>query len=84
MLTVRTSEQLRTRRHVKSYRAGPTSTGLPGWCTELGRIEQEEVALAFRKMHWLWRRDQEKVARSSRELRHRWLAGARRPRSNWR
>lgn len=84
MLTVKTSEQLRTMRNVKSYRVSPTSTGMPGWCTELGRIEQEEVALAFRKMHWLWRRYQEVVARCSRELRRRWLAVARRPRSDWR
>ncbi len=82
MLTLRTSEQLRTMRNVKSYRAGPSSTGMPGWCMELGRIEQEEVALAFRKMHWLWRRHQEAAAQPSRELHRRWLAVARRPRSD--
>ncbi len=78
MFTLRTSEQLRTMRNVKSYRAAPTSTGMPMWCTELGRLYQEEVALSIREMHRLRRIYQEEAARCSRELRRRWLAEARR------
>ena len=64
MLTIKTADQLRTRRNIKSYRAGPTSTGMPMWPTELGRLHQEEVALAIRKLHRLRRRHQEAAARA--------------------
>lgn len=84
MLTVKTSEQLRTMRNVKSYRASPTSTGMPMWCMELGRLYQEEAALSMRKMHRLRRIYQDEAARCSRELRRRWLAAARRPRGDLR
>jgi len=77
MLTIKTSDQLRTSRNVKSYRAGPTSTGMPRWPTELGRLEQEEVALAIRKLHRLRRRYQETAALGSRELRRRRRCGLR-------
>jgi len=54
MLMLRTSEQLRTRRHVKSYRSCPTATGLPRWGAELGRICQEEVARCNRELRRRW------------------------------
>jgi hypothetical protein len=50
MLTLKDSNQVRTRRQVKSYRACPTSTGLPMWGPELGRIYQEEVARCNREL----------------------------------
>ena len=46
MLTIKDSNQVRTMRQVKSYRSCPTSTGLPMWGAELGRMCQEEVAPA--------------------------------------
>ena len=78
MLTLRNSDQLRTMRNVKGYRACPTSTGMPMWCKELGRLYQEEVALSIREMHRMRRILQDEAARCSRELRRRWLAAARR------
>ncbi len=54
MLTLKTSDQLRTMRHVKSYRSCPTSTGLPMWGAELGRIYQEEVARCNRELRRRW------------------------------
>ncbi len=67
MLPVKSSDQVRTRRHVKSYRAGATSTGRPGWFLELGRLYTEEVALSCRKMHWRRRWQQAEAARGGRE-----------------
>jgi hypothetical protein len=60
MLTLKDANQLRTMRQVKSYRSCPTSTGLPMWAAELGRMYQEEVARWNRELrrHWLataWR-----------------------------
>lgn len=80
MLTLRDVNQLRTMRNVKSYRACPTSTGMPMWCQELGRLYQEEVALSIREMNRMRRILQDEAARCSRELRRRWLAEARRQR----
>jgi hypothetical protein len=54
MLTVKTSEQLRTMRHVKSYRSCSTSTGLPMWGAELGRICQGMVARANHELRRRW------------------------------
>jgi hypothetical protein len=54
MLTLKTSDQLRTMRQVKSYRSCPTSTGLPGWGAELGRMYQEEVARCHRELRRRW------------------------------
>lgn len=54
MLSIRTSEQLRTRQQVKSFRSCPTSTGLPGWGAELGRICQAEVARCQRELRRQW------------------------------
>jgi len=76
MPSIMTSDQLRTMRHVKSYRACPTSTGMPMWCLEMGRVYQEELALSIRKMRRLRRLYQEEAARCHRELRRRWLAAA--------
>ena len=54
MLTLKTSDQLRTMRQVKSYRSCLTSTGLPMWGGELGRIYQEEVARSNRELRRRW------------------------------
>jgi len=60
MLTIKTSDRLRTMRNAKSYRSCPTSTGQPMSLVDRGRRCQEEFLLR------------------QRELRHRWLAAARR------
>jgi len=54
MLTLKTSDQLRTMRHVKSYRSCPTSTGMPMLGLELGRICQEELRRWNREMRRRW------------------------------
>lgn len=84
MLTLKDVNQLRTMRNVKSYRACPTSTGMPMWCKELGRLYQEEVALSIRKMYRLRRVLQDGAVQCSRELRRRWLEAARRHRCDLR
>ncbi len=84
MHTIRDANQVRTMRNIKSYRACPTSTGMPMWCKEMGRLYQEEVALSIREMYRLRRILQDEAAQCSRELRHRWLAVARRPRCDLR
>jgi hypothetical protein len=55
MQTIKDANQIRTMRHGKGYRSCPTSTGLPRWGAELGRIYQEEVARCNREFrrHWL-------------------------------
>lgn len=55
MVTIKTSEQLRTMRRVKSYRSCSTSTGLPLWGVEMGRMYQEEVARCNREWRRRWR-----------------------------
>lgn len=54
MHTIRDANQVRTMRHVKSYRSCPTSTGLPTWGHELGRMYQEEVARCNREFRRRW------------------------------
>jgi hypothetical protein len=54
MLTLKDLKQLRTMRQVKSYRSCPTSTGLPMWGAELGRMYQEEVARWNRELRRRW------------------------------
>ena len=54
MLTLKGANQLRTMRQVKSYRSCPTSTGLPMWGAELGRMYQEEVARCNRELLRRW------------------------------
>ena len=54
MLTLRDVRCVRTMRHVKSFRSGPTSTGLPRWGAEVGRLYQEEVARCNREFRRLW------------------------------
>jgi hypothetical protein len=76
MLTLRTSDQLRTMRHIKSYRCCPTSTGPPMWGEEWGRLHREELALCIRELRRLGRIYQGMAARWTRELRRRWLAAA--------
>ncbi|MDO9071440.1 MAG: hypothetical protein Q7V36_07980 [Deltaproteobacteria bacterium] len=41
-------------RNVKSYRSCPTSTGLPMWGAEIGRMCQEEVARCNRELRRRW------------------------------
>ncbi len=54
MHTIRDGNQVRTMRNVKSYRSCPTSTGLPMWGQELGRLYQEEVARCNREFRRRW------------------------------
>jgi hypothetical protein len=54
MLILKGANQLRTMRQVKSYRSCPTSTGLPMWGAELGRMNQEEVARCNRELRRRW------------------------------
>jgi hypothetical protein len=54
MLILKGANQLRTMRQVKSYRSCPTSTGLPMWGAELGRMSQEEVARCNRELRRRW------------------------------
>ncbi|AEB09625.1 hypothetical protein [Desulfobacca acetoxidans] len=44
MITLKTVNQVRTMRQVKSFRSCPTSTGLSTHGADLGRMLQEEVA----------------------------------------
>jgi hypothetical protein len=55
MLTIKDANQVRTMRQVKSYRSCHTSTGLPMWGAEMGRMCQEEVARCNRELRRLWR-----------------------------
>jgi len=54
MIVLKTMNQVRTMRQVKSYRSCPTSTGLPMWGAELGRMCQEEVARGNRELRRRW------------------------------
>lgn len=54
MLTLKNSQQLRTMRHLPSFRSCPTNTGRPMWRAELARIYQEDVALANRELRRRW------------------------------
>jgi hypothetical protein len=54
MMVLKTMDQVRTMRQVKSYRSCPTSTGLPMWGAELGRMFQEEVARCHRELRRRW------------------------------
>lgn len=54
MLMLKTSDQLRTMRHVKSYRSCPTSTGWPMRGVDLGRVCREELLRRYRELHRLW------------------------------
>ncbi|MBI4643485.1 MAG: hypothetical protein HY790_04195 [Deltaproteobacteria bacterium] len=54
MLTLKTSDQLRTMRNVKSYRCCPTSTGPPMWAADLGRICLEELLRWNRELRRQW------------------------------
>jgi hypothetical protein len=54
MMILKDMSQVRTMRQVKSYRSCPTSTGLPMWGAELGRICQEEAARRQRERRRRW------------------------------
>jgi len=77
MLTLKTSDQLRTMCNIKSYRSCPTSTGPPMWATEWGRLHREELALCIRELRRLGRVYQGMTVLGVQELRRRWQAAAR-------
>jgi hypothetical protein len=54
MINIKNSDQLRTMRHLKSFRICPTNTGRSMWRTELARIYQQEVALINRELRRRW------------------------------
>jgi hypothetical protein len=54
MHALKDASHIRTMRHGKGYRSCPTSTGLPMWGAELGRIYQEEVARCNREFRRRW------------------------------
>jgi len=54
MISIRTSDVVRTMRGAKSYRSCPTSTGLPMWGAELGRRHQQELARCMRELRHRW------------------------------
>jgi hypothetical protein len=54
MVTILTSNQIRTMRHSKSYRSCPTSTGLPIMGVDRGRMLKEEVARGNRELRRRW------------------------------
>lgn len=54
MHTIKGANHVRTMRQAKSYRSCPTSTGLPMWGHELGRIYQEEVSRCNRELRRRW------------------------------
>ncbi len=54
MLTIKTSDCLRTMRNAKSYRACPTSTGQPQWLADQGRRGQEDLLLRQRELRRRW------------------------------
>ena len=55
MLTIKDANQVRTMRQTKSFRSCPTSTGLPMWGAEIGRLYREEVARCNRELRRRWR-----------------------------
>jgi hypothetical protein len=55
MITLKDSNQVRTMRQVKSFRSCPTSTGLPMWGAEMGRLYREEVDRCNRELRRRWR-----------------------------
>ena len=64
MLTLRDANQLRRMRQVKSFRSCPTSTGLPMWGAELGRLYQANSYLRQAEACWrILRTEQPREAR---------------------
>lgn len=54
MITLKTSQHLRSMRHLKSFRSAAAGTGRSMWRVELGRIHQEEVARINRELRRRW------------------------------
>ena len=54
MLTLKTSAHIRTMKHIKSFRSGPTATGVSMTHLDRGRILLEEERLASREARRLW------------------------------
>ena len=54
MLTLKSSHHLRTGRHLKSFRAAETATGIRRARAEWRRLHLEEVALARRQWRRRW------------------------------
>lgn len=54
MINIRTSKQIRTMRHLKSFRSIPNATGASMEHLDRGRIYREEMRLANRELRWQW------------------------------
>ncbi len=54
MLTIRSSSHVRTRRHIKGLRSCVTTTGLPIFKSETGRLLQETLDLRTREIRRQW------------------------------
>ena len=54
MINIKTSKQIRTIRHLKSFRSCPTATGASMEHLDRGRIYREEMRLANRELRQQW------------------------------
>jgi len=54
MINIKTSKQIRTIRHLKSFRSAPTATGASMEHLDRGRIYREEMSLANRELRRQW------------------------------
>jgi len=54
MINIKTSKQIRTIRHLKSFRSAPTATGASMEHLDRGRIYREEMRLANRELRRQW------------------------------
>jgi len=54
MINIKTSKQIRTIRHLKSFRSCPTATGASMEHLDRGRIYREEMRLANRELRRQW------------------------------
>lgn len=57
MFTLMTSNQIKTMRHIKSYRSCPTSTSLSIMGVDRGRMLKEEGGLTHRQAQRRWLAD---------------------------
>ena len=71
MLTLRSSDHIRTARHLKTFRSRPSCTGHPMLRAEAKRACREAIHLAGRELRRLWLRTQwtGRFAREARRLR---------------
>ena len=54
MINIKTSKQIRTIRHLKSFRSIPNATGVSMEHLDRGRIYREEMRLANRELRRQW------------------------------